>query len=423
MNEISECVKNKNCSSMDRNFICPWAFERREQLNSNSNASDEEKKLVEETCSQCDTLQQITCAYDIREANRQYLSIVKIFIEDNDPAKPLIFGFLEPTPKINNFNIVANTAKFQSDQDSYKTSLQILTDKLNGLTKSVTTQDQAKNNIKKARELVSEFQQDWSKFHANSEQISTLIDSVYFFMVDWNSSVTSLQNNPACAPVSSQISSAVLEGDALLVKIKNYYLTLGDMQFVKRLRLTEEFTIKAIKLAYSQASQKPLSELEQTLSAVLLLDSEVTKSNLWWIELNRNGLIGGLHTNYYQYEVAMQNLLKAHGEGQKFLATFKSIKGLTSPILTRAIQNLQIRLNEIQGDIDWLKDRGWEGQFKSQKDSVERMLTTPVGKTGLCATSLQSFRNVASKVKSYDDFHDVAEASYLQAVQICEVQK
>ncbi|MDQ3230462.1 MAG: hypothetical protein M3Q07_01470, partial [Pseudobdellovibrionaceae bacterium] len=187
-----------------------------------------------------------------------------------------------------------------------------------------------------------------------------------------------------------------------------------------RLRLTEDFAIKSIKLSYVQTSKKPLEELEAALGSVLQLDQEVMKANLWWIELNRGGLIGGLHTNLYQFEVPMQKLIAAVGEGQKFIEKVKSIPGLSKTVVDAAVNKLQLRVDEIQGDLDWLRSRGWQEQFKSQQSSASRMMDFQSDKTTPCAKSLDSYLTSARSVRNYDNFQRNAEPKYAQAIQICE---
>ncbi|HYX38225.1 MAG TPA: hypothetical protein VE954_34420 [Oligoflexus sp.] len=412
-------MKDKSCPVDDRPFICQWAFDRKEKAEKEPLPADQ-KELVDQTCAQCEEISKISCVYDFKEATAEFNFVAEIFVKSNDEKKPLVYGFVSPSPKTNNFNLIANMQKLTAENEAYQTELRLLTTQLDSLFKNVSTQEQVRTNIKRVRELTSAFGQKWKSFHGNTNQMAALVANLYNFMADWQERTEKLQGQPGCAPALDQINLAVRDGRSFLDKIRNASDTLGGMDFGNRLRLTEDFAIKSIKLSYVQTSKKPLEDLEASLGSVLQLDQEVMKANVWWIELNRGGLIGGMHTNLYQFEEPMQKLISAVGEGQKFIEKVKSIPGLSKTVVNAAVSKLQLRVDEVQSDLDWLRNRGWQGQLKSQQDSASRMMEFQSDKTTPCAKALDSYLMSARSVRNYGSFQRSAEPKYAQAIQICE---
>ncbi|MDQ3233169.1 MAG: hypothetical protein M3Q07_15230, partial [Pseudobdellovibrionaceae bacterium] len=226
MLNMDKCMKDKSCPADDRTFICQWAFDRKEKSKNKPLPSDQ-KELVDQTCAQCEEIGKISCLYDLKEATAEFNFVAEIFVKNNDVKKPLVYGFVSPSPKTNNFNLITNMQKLTTDNGTYQDELRLLTTQLDSLSKNVSTQEQVRANIKRVRDLTSAFGQKWKSFHDNTNQMADLVENLYNFMADWQDRMEKLQTQAACASALNQINPAVEDGRSFLEKIRKARDTLG----------------------------------------------------------------------------------------------------------------------------------------------------------------------------------------------------
>ncbi|MDQ3234789.1 MAG: hypothetical protein M3Q07_23530 [Pseudobdellovibrionaceae bacterium] len=418
---LDDCVKKRNCKLEDRQFICPWAFDRRENAPS---LSPEDRDLIDKTCAQCEQLAIISCGHDLDSANGKFNKLIKLYFDSGDLSKSLIFGFVNPSPISNNLNLSDNLKKLILDNESYKAEIKELTAKLAPLALNVSTQSAVQANIKKSRQLVSDFYKKWEPFHQNQKQFYDLVYDLSEFVSDWHERVVSLGKEEGCKPFDAQTRSAIAEGQRVVDVVEEAWTVLNLMEYGKRLELTAQFSENAIKQSYVKTTGKPLQELEAALASVLLLDDEIMKANLWWIELNRGGLVGSLHTTYYQYKEPLDRLIKAVSDGQKFVEVIKAIKGVPPAAQASAAKLLQDRVRFIQSDLDWLRSRGWKEQYTSQQETASAWVTSLSNRNSECGKALKVFTDTVKAIPAADEnyalFEQYAAPRFMQAIKVCE---
>jgi hypothetical protein len=420
LDRLDECMKDKSCAQEDRQYVCPWA-ESRSELPS---LSDDEKKKVDELCEQCEQMEVIACSYSLNSANESFNKAIKVFVDDNDAAKPLIFGYAKPNPVANNLNLAANLRKLMDDNEVFKTELKTLTDKLTALTQNITSETILRANLKKSQQATQDFAQKWAGLYKDSAQLYYLTSELLDFMAEWQDRMLATQHDSGCSAISGEVDKASAAGEAFVSQLESITTALENLSFSKRLELAGNFSENAIKLSYLAASRKTVEELHASIGAVLDLDRKVMESNLWWIEVSRGGLASGLHTSYYQYRKPLEILVTAVGEGQKFIDQVRAIKGLSASAMTAAVNGLQGRQNLLQSDITWLKTRGWKGQYKSQVETVDSWLKSLPRKDSTCGKLLAAYQNQTKSFlgEDFEVFEAEIEPKFIQAIQACEAE-
>jgi hypothetical protein len=421
MMEMNDCARKKTCWIADRGYVCPWAIKRKAEIDKSPfDTTPEDREFVEETCVQCAELKKISCVYDLNAINHKYLLASTVFFSPISEKKPLIYGYRSLAPSRNNLNLIKNLEKLSTDFAAYQTDFQSLVGRIKAVS-SAKTPTEVRQNIKTVRDQAASFKDKWGPFHSDIRQLHDLVDDVYRSAVDWQSGVRTIKDEQACAVIADKVDAALSEMDLFLTQIGEISSTVKGMNFSEKIDTTVEFAVKAIKLSYVEVSRRPLEELETSLAGVLLLDKEFSKSNLWWIELNRGGLAQGLHTDFYQYKIPLQRLTTALNEASVYMDTFRSIKGAPASAVNAAIKNQQLRIDAIQGDLDWLKSRGWQGQFASQKESAMRILEGHTDQIAECPNALKTFLSAVAFITSYESFEKIAEPKYIEAAQLCGV--
>ncbi|HYX39692.1 MAG TPA: hypothetical protein VE954_41875 [Oligoflexus sp.] len=414
---LRDCFKKRNCTVAQTEKMCAWA--QQEKSSSAPGYTPEQKEELENVCQQCDQIAIIACGYDFEAAQKRFNIFSTIFLSDTNKNKPLIFDFDRPGFKFSNLNINDNIAKIESDRTNYQVEYDKLLSDLSKLSSNVTTEAAVTANVKSAHTLISSFQSKWTSYFRNIEKLEDLFLRSNAILVDWQLRLLAMKADSYCNGYLPQINLGAKDNADLSSAFKKALDVISKSNVKHNLITLDRFTESAIKLNYVQFSKVKLEDLEKSIGTALKLESDLFQANIWWFNTSIGGLAGGLHTRYYQYREPLRLLSIAAAKGQEHIDLIKSNASAPSAALNRAIANQQQRLKLINDDINWLKERGWQGQFNDQKATIQSWL--PVAKTSVCKQALTAFTTGASRVKDdIRDFESFAEPNFLNAMKVCE---
>jgi hypothetical protein len=414
--DIRDCFKDNDCAEDQAEKICSWALEARS--GPNDDLSPEQKKELDEVCEQCEQIRIIICGNDFEAAKQRFDIFHRIFISDENKDKPMIFAFNNPSFKFSNLNVIDNIAQIESARAAYQAEYDKLLADLSKLSETVSTESAVIANIKSVHNLIGSFERKWALYFINIEKLKDLFRRSNSVLIDWQLRMFALKSNASCSGFVPQIDLAAKDGIALSEAFDKAVTVINKSNTRYDLIPLGQFTENAIKLKYVQTSKTRLEDLEKSISAVVKLDADFMEANTWWYNTSIGGLVGGLHTRYYQFREPLRLLTMAVAEGQSYIDRLKSNKSAPQSAVAKAVASQEQRIKVLNSDIAWLTKRGWTGQFSDQKDTAASWIKT--AKSVVCKNALQNFLDGASKVTGdVRDFESFAEKQFMDAIKVC----